>query len=309
MRHAASPSCLHEARRTVPLPLRGTPHLPVASTRHMHLPVASTRYTASRSTIPPPHPHLVSHLLTYRAHFTSQPLPPPGSSLAGTWHTTTTIPTVAQGPGSVAELHLPPTLPTFNPEPGSSTGLHLLASVVSSAHAGSGPLPYSEPQSKAVPGPALASRGPYNPAAVLLTKVAKRILDLDFVEMSEIALDDPPVQVPGQPPLPARPPVQDISVWVEKYSVMAALLASRFPEKAPELFAYQASIVRAERNFVDRRWVAYDQCFRREALAQKNLDWSVPNARLYNEAFTGWAKALPRCSFCLQEDHVAQYCP
>ena len=59
--------------------------------------------------------------------------------------------------------------------------------------------------------------------------------------------------------------------------IMAALLASRFPEKAPELFAYQASIVRAERNFNDRRWVAYDP--------------------------------LPRCSFCLQEDHVVHMCP
>jgi hypothetical protein len=36
---------------------------------------------------------------------------------------------------------------------------------------------------------------------------------------------------------------------------------------------------------------------------------SVPNARLYNEAFTGHARAVPRCFFCLQEDHLAQYCP
>ena len=156
------------------------------------------------------------------------------------------------------------------------------------------------------PLPRLASWGPYNPAA---PKIAKKILDLDFVEMSEISLDDPPPHTPGQPPLPARPPIQDISVWIEKYSVMAALLASRFPEKAPELFAYQASIVRAERNFDDRRWVAYDRCYRREALSQKNLDWSVPNARLYNEAFTGRARAVPRCSFCLQEDHISQACP
>ena len=127
--------------------------------------------------------------------------------------------------------------------------------------------------------------------------------------MSEISLDDHVAQIPGQPPLPARPPIQNISAWVEKYSVMAALLASRFPDKAPELFAYQASIVRAERNFDDRCWVAYDRCYRREALAQKNLNWSVPNARLYNEAFTGRARAVPRCSFCLQEDHVAQSCP
>ena len=121
--------------------------------------------------------------------------------------------------------------------------------------------------------------------------------------MSEISLDDHVAQIPGQPP------IQNILAWVEKYSVMAALLASRFPDKAPELFAYQASIVRAERNFDDRCWVAYDRCYRREALAQKNLNWSVTNARLYNEAFTGCARAVPRCSFCLQEDHVAQTCP
>ena len=136
----------------------------------------------------------------------------------------------------------------------------------------------------------LLSKGLYNPAAVLPPKVAKKILDLEFVEMSEISLDDPPSHTPGQPPLLARPPVQNISVWVEKFSVMAALLASRFPEKAPELFAYQASVVRAEHNFDYRRWVAYDRCYCREALAKKNLDWSVPNARLYNEAFTGHAR-------------------
>ena len=127
--------------------------------------------------------------------------------------------------------------------------------------------------------------------------------------MSEISLDDPPTQAPGHPPLPARPPIQNISVWIEKFSVMAALLASRFPEKAPELFAYQASMVRAERNFDDHRWVAYDRCYRHEALAQKILNWSVPNARLYNEAFTGRARAVPRCSFCLQKDHTTQVCP
>ena len=30
---------------------------------------------------------------------------------------------------------------------------------------------------------------------------------------------------------------------------------------------------------------------------------------LYHEAFTGHVRAIPRCSFCLQEDHVLQTCP
>ena len=215
------------------------------------------------------------------------PPPPPGTTPAGT-------------------STLPPTMPTA---PGSTAGLHLLASVASSASTGTRPPPGLSPaQERATPTPALLAQGPYNPAAVLPTKVAKKILDLEFVEMAEISLDDPLVQTPGHPPLPARLPIQDISIWVEKYSVMAALIASHFPDKAPELFAYQASIVRAERNFDDRCWVAYDRCYRREALAQRNLNWSVPNASLYNEAFRGRARVVPRCTFCLQEDHVAQYC-
>lgn len=84
---------------------------------------------------------------------------------------------------------------------------------------------------------------------------------------------------------------------------MAAALASRFPLKAAELFAYQATIVRVERNYEAGRWVAYDRQFRREALARRDLNWSVTDTRLYNEAFTGRARAIPRRSFCLQDDH------
>lgn len=101
--------------------------------------------------------------------------------------------------------------------------------------------------------PGLHAKGPYNLAAVLPQKAAKKILDLEFVEMSDIAPDNLPVNVPGQPPLPACPPVHNISILVEKFSVLPALIASHFPEKAPELFADQASIMHAERNFYRRR--------------------------------------------------------
>ena len=88
---------------------------------------------------------------------------------------------------------------------------------------------------------------------------------------------------------------------------MAATLVTRFPEKVPELFAYQAIIVRAEHNYDPGCWVSYD--LRREALARKDLNWSVTDPRLYNEAFTGRARSIPRCNFCLQDDHTGQYCP
>ncbi len=86
---------------------------------------------------------------------------------------------------------------------------------------------------------------------------------------------------------------------------MAGILASRFPDKAPELFAYMATIIRAERNFQEGSWVAYDRQYRREALARRDLNWSRTDSTLYNEAFTGRAKTIPRCNYCMQEDHTA----
>ena len=94
----------------------------------------------------------------------------------------------------------------------------------------------------------------------------------------------PKLQVALLPPVDSLP-VTDISIWVEKFSVLAAILVTRFPEKAAELFAYQASIVRAERNYEGNHWVVYDRQYRWEALARKDLNWSMPDSRLYNEAF------------------------
>ena len=85
--------------------------------------------------------------------------------------------------------------------------------------------------------------------------VVKRILDLDFVKKFEISIDNILIHTPGHPPLPAWPTIQE-SIACEKYCVMAVVQSTRFPEKAPEPFVYLVSILRAERNFDDGRWVA-----------------------------------------------------
>ena len=41
---------------------------------------------------------------------------------------------------------------------------------------------------------------------------------------------------------------------------------------------------------------------RHDMLAHKDLNWSIPNARLYNEAFTGRGNSIPRYSHCLGDD-------
>ena len=105
------------------------------------------------------------------------------------------------------------------------------------------------------------------------------------------------------------PSVQEISQWIERFSLFAVVLCTRFPDNALELWAYQATIVRTERNYKGKQWVTYDRQFRGEALAKKDLNWSVTDPQLYNEAFTGRACAIARCTFCLQDDHFAAYCP
>ena len=97
--------------------------------------------------------------------------------------------------------------------------------------------------------------------------------------------------LPSTPPLPSSP-ISNILVWVECYSYMVAILASRYPDKTAQLMAYQRTIVHAHRSFVGNGWAIYDTCYRRKAAATKSLDWGQIDFTLYNETFAGRAKAI-----------------
>ena len=206
---------------------------------------------------------------------------------------------------------LPP-LPTFVPATSSASGLDLLAAAAAGGASTQSKQPAlsSSPVLSASPHAA----GPYNPAAALPQRVVKRILALEFVEILELRANIWPDDANQQEGTgqsrhqPAKPPVNDVRLWLECYALMAAVLATRFPKKAPELWAYQTTIVKAAHAYEGLNWVSYDRQFRREMLAHKDLNWSVPNARLYNEAFTGRARSIPRCPHCLSEDHTAAVC-
>lgn len=157
---------------------------------------------------------------------------------------------------------------------------------------------------------------PISPIAGIPARLVRRILDLDFVEMCDLLPDswqeetqhllvlDSLQFAPRR--LSRKAPVNDIGLWVECFLRMATVLVSQYPDKAPEMFCYQASIVRAARNFEGNSWVAYDRQYRREALANKDLNWSQMNSRLYNEAFTGRAKNIPRCRHIALATHTRQ---
>ena len=134
-----------------------------------------------------------------------------------------------------------PQLSTFTPATSAASGLDLLAA----ADAGEA-LAHKQPGLD-TPSIMLTSQhvtGPYNPAAALPPKVVKRILALEFIEMAELRgniwPDDAcPQEGTNQTRCqPAKPPVDDIRIWLECYGRMAAVLVMRFPEKAPELWVY-----------------------------------------------------------------------
>ena len=205
-----------------------------------------------------------------------------------------------------------PAIPTFAPSVGSTPGLDVLAAAASGQLSTKGPQPAVQRDVASLP--SLHTMGPYNPAATLPPRVVQKLLSLEFVEMAELRADiwpeDPsPAETANPQRRPGKPPVTNVRTWLDCYARMAAVMATRFPEKAPELWAYQTTILHAAHAYEGANWVAYDRLFRREMLAKKDLNWSVINSRLYSEAFTGRAKRHPQCPHCLSEDHMGTGCP
>ena len=102
---------------------------------------------------------------------------------------------------------------------------------------------------------------------------------------------------------PRRGMITDILVWVDCYASMAAILSSAYPEKAPHLLAHFRTVVRAA-----GAWATYDAVCRRQAANRGSLDWGAIDNTLYSEAFTGRARVVPRCSYCLDDTHASHEC-
>ena len=213
---------------------------------------------------------------------------------------------------------LPDSVPIFTPNPIGHSGLDILAAAALTGKTPGCTLGAVAPQAPRPDQMLLSMPGPYNPATAISAKVARRILELEFVEMVEISADDDLPQENGRPASSSRPPRTNISQWLERHSVMAAILATRFPEKALELLVYQAAIIRAERNYEGKQWVAYDRQYRREALARKDLNWmytftmrlSLGGPKPYQDAHTVYKMTIPHpCVPEIQSGNSHGICP
>lgn len=69
--------------------------------------------------------------------------------------------------------------------------------------------------------------------------------------------------------------------------------------------AYQRPIIKVHQSFVGEGWITYDSCYRQKAANIKSLEWGKVDFNLYNEIFTGRAKAMPHCVACPDVPNLA----
>ena len=141
-------------------------------------------------------------------------------------------------------------------------------------------------------------------------KLAKKILDLEYVDMAELVPDSWHLQEVEQSKCCHQPrrsyrkgPISDILLWIDCYSSMVAVLASKYPAYVPQLMAYQKTIIKAHKSFTGEGWVTYDTCYRRRAAVTKDLNWGEVDFHLYIRE-----KSILRCRYCSSEHHTSGEC-
>ena len=87
------------------------------------------------------------------------------------------------------------------------------------------------------------------------------------------------------------------------------MLATRYPNHIGHFMSYQKTIIKAHRSFIGEGWIMYDTCYHRKAANNKSLEWGKVDFNLYNETFTGRAKAVSRCVLCSSKLHLSTACP
>ena len=90
--------------------------------------------------------------------------------------------------------------------------------------------------------------------------------------------------------------------------MLVAVLASCLPEKTPHFMVYLRTLTRASRNFEGTAWASYDMAFRHQTANHRSLDWATTDTALYNETFTGRARAIPCCRFFLVDSQESRDC-
>ena len=81
--------------------------------------------------------------------------------------------------------------------------------------------------------------------------------------------------------LQARKIIPDLATWLQCFSLYITTVATKFPERIPELMSYQMTIAKASQKYHWPSWVVYDQYFRQEADGNPMQSWAKVHPSIY----------------------------
>ena len=127
------------------------------------------------------------------------------------------------------------------------------------------------------------------PAKLVSWIVAGNFVELHKLLSTNLVLNEPEPQLlfDGRLALtltPKKPKqhVDDITSWLEAFSIYCLILSSHFPHRWKDLMQYQLLILRTHRQFAGRVWLGYVRAFHEHAAASNLKHWSTINVQLFN---------------------------
>ena len=95
--------------------------------------------------------------------------------------------------------------------------------------------------------------------------------------------------------------IPDLATWMRCFAIYAAVLLTKYPDRAQSLLMYSAIIARLSKKFRWPSWIIYDQYFRQEAADTGKTDWFKIDSSIHAQCFRGM-------SLCA-EGHLYLYGP
>ena len=150
---------------------------------------------------------------------------------------------------------------------------------------------------------------------VVPAKLVKRIRRGEYVDMAELLKDNIEAErrrlasvEEGGSSRGVRREVPNLWSWLQCYSLFAAILCNKYPEKARELWAYQATIIGEAKRCGGSGWHLYDTAFRQQISSIEKADFSKINQSLYSTTFLAYAGRSQFCPNCMLSDHTQEEC-
>ncbi|KAJ1117044.1 hypothetical protein NDU88_005244 [Pleurodeles waltl] len=69
--------------------------------------------------------------------------------------------------------------------------------------------------------------------------------------------------------------------WLDRFRIMASIIAEKFPHCAKDLWLYESKIHKAQRQFVANAWLDYDKGFRIKMRAHPDMEWDQEDVAGY----------------------------